>query len=247
MILYVPPHAPLLVRDAAALVLALHIGGGSLAVVSGAAALTVRKGSAWHRAAGHVFTLSMLAMGGIGAVVSPFLPTPQPANVIAGALACYLAATGWAAVRRQTAGIGRLDYAALLIALTMSASLLTLGVRALLGGAGALAGVPYPVMFVLAAIFLILAAADLSVILRRGLVGPQRVARHLWRMSAGLLLATASALGQPKIFDLLPAPLGHFPIFLTPIIAILAVMIYWLVRLRRTDRRRLETLATAEA
>ena len=238
MIIHVPPGSPALVRDGAALILALHIGGGCVGVVSGATALLSRKGGFWHRTAGDVFVVAMLFMGGIGAAASPFLPTPQPSDVVVGVLAYYLVATGWAAARRKDGGLGRIERAAIVVPLLTVAAMLTFAVQALTNPQGILADVPFPAMFVFAAVASLLAAADVSVIVRGALPRAQRIARHLWRMCVGLLLATGSAIGQPKIVHLIPEPLRQVPILLTPVIAIVAVMTYWLVRVGSSDRRK---------
>jgi len=61
-----------LVRGAATTILILHISGGGLAILSGAAALLFRKCSRRHRLAGNVFFVSMLTLSAIGACVAPF-------------------------------------------------------------------------------------------------------------------------------------------------------------------------------
>jgi hypothetical protein len=48
VILQVDPESSALVRGAAATILYLHIGGGAGGLLSGAAALTFRKGSRLH-------------------------------------------------------------------------------------------------------------------------------------------------------------------------------------------------------
>ena len=84
MILQVPAGSPWWVLAAADALLFLHIAGGAVGLISGAAALTARKGGRAHRLAGLVFVVSMTIMASIGAAVSPFLPIPQRANVMAG-------------------------------------------------------------------------------------------------------------------------------------------------------------------
>ena len=72
-VLELAPDAPAYLRTTADIVLVLHIGGGSLGIVSGFAALAFRKGSSAHRAAGNIFFVAMLTMSAIGAIVSPML------------------------------------------------------------------------------------------------------------------------------------------------------------------------------
>ena len=46
--------------------------------------------------------------------------------------------------------------------------------------------------FILATIFLLFAIADLRMLARGGVAGPQRLVRHLWRMCMGLFAASGS-------------------------------------------------------
>jgi hypothetical protein len=92
-------------------------------------------------------------------------------------------------------------------------------------------------MFILAGLATIMAGSDLSVILRGGLAGGQRLARHLWRMCVGLLVALGSALAQPRLTHLIPPAWRHLPILLLPVAAVVVMMIYWLVRLAFAGRR----------
>ena len=77
----------------------VHIAAGSLGILSGAAALAVRKGERLHRGFGTVFFAAMLVMAATGAglaVLQPHAPT-----VIVGVLTFYFVATAWAAARRK--------------------------------------------------------------------------------------------------------------------------------------------------
>lgn len=232
MILHVPPGSPLLVRDAAAAILALHIGGGVTGILSGATALLAPKGGPLHRAAGHVFFVSMLIMSGIGAIVSPFLP--QWSNVVPGAFTFYLVATAWMTVHRPEDQVGRFEVGAFAFAWTAAALGVVLGMIAAGSPKGLLNGDPPATFFVFASLPALAGALDLGVILRHGVSGAQRIARHLWRMSVALFVAAGSLfLGQPKVF---PPWLRGSPIMFAPEIAILALMIFWLLRLRGVRR-----------
>ena len=51
-----------------------------------------------------------------------------------------------------------------------------------------------------------------------------------WRMSLAMFIATASLfLGQAKVF---PKPIRLMPLLSIPVLLVLVVMLYWLVRLR---------------
>jgi len=238
MILAVPPGSPFLIREGAALILGLHVGGGVVGLASGAVALTVRKGSLPHRLAGDVFVVAMLIMGAVGAAVAPFLPMPQPGNVAGGLFACYLVATGFMTVKRGPGTSGRFEVAALVVIAAIAAAEVLFGVQALNSPGGEIVGVPFQAMFILAGLAALMAGSDLSVILRGGLAGGQRLARHLWRMCMGLLVALGSALAQPRLTHLIPAAYRHLPVLLLPVAAVIVMMIYWLTRLTLKGRRR---------
>ena len=76
------------------------------------------------------------------------------------------------------------------------------------------------------------ALGDLSVILRRGLIGAQRIARHLWRMCFGLFIAVGSFAAQGG--RVLP-PAWRSEVFLAAIIIVFTVMFYWLARVLLTN------------
>src|SRR5215468_9259353 len=94
-------------------ILAVHIAGGTMGLVTGAAALTFRKGSRWHVLAGKVFVLSMLAMA--AAAVYLAFTRHQPNNVGGGVFTFYLILTAWLTARRSDGETSKLDWAALLI------------------------------------------------------------------------------------------------------------------------------------
>ena len=101
--------APILLRAAAGAALYAHIGGAVLGLAAGAVALAARKGGPVHRAAGNVFFASMLAMSGVGAVVSPMLA--DYGSAFGGAITFYLVLTGWLAGRSAQVRGGPLEIA----------------------------------------------------------------------------------------------------------------------------------------
>jgi hypothetical protein len=69
---------------------------------------------------------------------------------------------------------------------------------------------------------------------RGGLSGHQRIARHLWRMCAALVIAAFSFfIGQQKV---MPEFVRGSPLLFGPPLAVLALMIFWLVYVRRSPR-----------
>ena len=234
MIIHISPDAPFLVKAAADTALALHIGGGITAVAAGGVALAARKGGRLHRAAGDLFVIGMLVAMTVAAITAPLLP--QTANVPGAILAIYLVATAWVTVRRQPNAVGVFEVGAFLAVTSVA---LALGAFAWIGAQsprGTIDGVPYQAALFIAAFAALAAGLDLRVILRGGVAGPQRLARHLWRMCLALFVGTGSFfIGQPQVF---PAPLRGSPLLILLGVAPLLAMIYWLVRLRTPRARR---------
>lgn len=227
MILHVSPDAPLLVRGAASAILFTHIGGAALGLVSGFAAMAVRKGGGLHRATGTAFFAGMLGMSGVGAAVAPFLPEQQIPNTLAGLFTFYLVTTGWATVRRKPGEVGRSELGALAVSLAVAVGSVGFGVWSALTH-HPLPQPEGPVIYVFAAVAALAAAGDLGASRQGGLAGAARLRRHLWRMSLALLIAAGSFAGQPKA---IPHFLRRSPLLLLPMPLALALMIFWLIRM----------------
>ena len=232
-VLHVPEGSPWWLFAAANLILFLHIAGGSVGIISGFVALLSRKGERVHRAAGTVFFVSMLIMATIGASASPFLPVPQMANVAAGILTLYLIATSWVTIRRKDGRIGQFEIGGLAIALGIVAAGMIFIVMAKNSPTGTIGKTPPQAFYVFVILGAIAAVGDLRVILRGGISGAARIARHLWRMCAALFIASGSLfLGQQRV---MPAFMQGSPWLFVPVFAPLLLMIFWLIRVRLTN------------
>lgn len=229
MILSVPPEAPAWVHVAAKAVLYAHIGGGFASLASGAAAILARKGERLHRAAGNVFFAAMLLTSAIGAATAPLLP--QIMSSVVGVLTFYLVATAWTTVKRPEGRIGRFEGFAMLLAIAAAAGGYFLGWQGAQSPGHEVDGAPYQVALVFASIAALGALLDLKVILRGGIGGRARITRHLWRMCTALLIATLSFVGQPAAF---PPSWRGSPLLFLPILAVLALTLFWLLRARFT-------------
>jgi uncharacterized membrane protein len=228
--LQAPPGSPLWMTLGADALLFLHIAGGAVGLVSGAVALMVRKGGRAHRIAGLTFVVSMTCMAAIGAAVSPFLPIPQRANVAAGLLTLYLLASAWLAVRRRDIVPGWPDAAGLTVALTVVGAGALWTVQANQSPTGTLDGSPPQAFYIFMALGGLGAIGDVRLFVTGGLSGRPRLGRHLWRMSAALFIASGSFfLGQQRVMPIWMR--GSVWLFV-PALAPLAVMVYWLVRIR---------------
>ena len=230
MILHVAAGSSWWLFAAANLILLLHVAGGTVGIISGTVALMSRKGGRSHRIAGRVFLVSMLIMATIGAVTSPFLPVPSMTNVAAGTLTLYLVSTGWMAIARAAGRVGRFEKGALGVALAVVAAGITFILMAVNSHTGRLGTTPPQAFYVFALVGAIAAAGDLKMIRRGGLSGSARIARHLWRLSAALPIASGSFfLGQQRV---MPAVMRGSPWLFVPVIAPLLVMVFWLIQVR---------------
>ncbi len=207
-----------------------HIAAGSLALFAGAAALTVRKGGRLHGQVGTIFFAAMLAMAGTGSVMAAL--KPERGSAVIGLFTCYLVATSWLTARRRNGEAGILERIGLAVALACSAAMLTFGLMASSAADGKLDSLPASAHFPFVFVTALAAALDLNFILRGKLERRQRVARHLWRMCAALFIAAASFfLGQQDEF---PDALRGLPVWFAPPFLTLAVMIFWILRVRFT-------------
>lgn len=202
----------------------LHIAGGVVAILAGFAAAFETKGGRIHKAAGTWFFGSMLVLGICASVLEPFR-MPEPGSPIVGLLVCYFILTSWVTARRRDGATGWFEIAACIAALALAAATLR-------GGMAGSSTTPVgsgPV-FVLAGLLLLAGLLDLNAVLRRRLAPAQRLARHLWRMCFAFFIATGSFfLGQQ---DVMPAAVRGSPLLFVLGLAPLAIMLFWLVRLR---------------
>ena len=206
------------------LLLWIHIAAGLLAIPAGTAAVAARKGGRTHVRAGTLFLGSMLVLGISGAILEPF-STPEPGSPLVGVFVCYFLLTGWMAARRRDGRTGRFEIAAGVVALGI-------GALAAWGGFTGTVAAPDGVgpLYVAAGLWVLAGLGDLRAALLKRLTPAQRIARHLWRMCFAFFIATGSFfLGQQ---DVLPPALRGSPILFVLGLAPLAIMVFWLVRLR---------------
>lgn len=130
---------------------------------------------------------------------------------------------------RRTRETGSFDRAALLLIFAVGASLITLGFRMLLhlrvpkGSDAAL-------YFIFGTASLLAMTGDLRMLAHGGLTGPPRLRRHIWRMCIALFIAANSLfIARASRFPLL---LQRTHLLFAPGLLTLAVMAYWLVRVR---------------
>jgi uncharacterized membrane protein len=216
-----------------------HVVAGLTALVSGAVALYALKGARLHRRSGMLFVYAMLVMASTGALMS--ILHVNVGNLIAATLTFYLVLTAVRTVRRPSLEFHGIDTAAMLIALTVGLTAVTLGVAAAGSATGKIHGLPPPVYFMFGIVFLLAGFGDLRVMRSWRTRGGFRIKRHLWRMCFALFIATASFfLGPPQR---LPAFLRHSPLRPIPVLIVLVVMFFWLARVSIQQRRSRMTTA----
>ena len=227
---HIPPGSPAWFYPAVMLGLALHIGGGSLGIVTGYAAVLARKGERLHRSAGTAFFASMLVMTVAASFLAVLLKEKE--NLAGGVLAFYMVVTAWSAARRKDNTVGVFDYAALVLVLGVAVVMLSWGLQARAGNKDMLAY--EPVFFGFASLAALAASLDIKVILARGIGGSARIARHLWRMCFAFFFAAGSFfLGQQKV---MPHAVHGSPVLYILGFAPLGFLVFWLIRVRVFER-----------
>jgi hypothetical protein len=199
--------------------------------------MSFRKGSARHVLAGRIFVASMLTMA-VGAVYLAIV-RHQSNNIGGGILTFYLIGTAWLTARRRD----RFDWIVLLIPLALGILTWMNSLKVVRSGASSQDGVPVGMMFFMGSVMLLAAAGDVRMLMRGGVFGAKRIARHLWRMCFGLFIAAGSFFMGPSNRPLrLLSKVGigqHLSpaLFSTSLYLILSVLplillIFWLVRVR---------------
>ena len=222
-----------------------HISMGLVGILSGAAALSFRKGSRAHEMVGHVFFVSMLIMASMGATLA-MTYSPNRGNVMGGGLTFYMVATAWATVRRRPGETGRLEIALALLGSAVATAGYTFGTMAALSPTNTLDKYPPPLYFIFGSVALLLTAFDVRMIARGGVTGAVRLTRHLLRMCLAMFMATASLfLGQPQVF---PMAVRHSGLLRVPVMLVVLALFYSLIRIRLWPRvRRLRSTRGARA
>ena len=224
-------------------ILLVHICAGTLGLLSGTAAMSFRKGSPRHVVAGKIFVISMLIMGAAATYLA--IVRHQPNNIGGGILTFYLILTAWLTARRKDGETSSFDWVALLVPLALGVLNWVTGLRVVRSGASSQDGVPVGMTFFMGSVMLLAAAGDMRMLLRGGVLGTKRIARHLWRMCFGLFIAAGSFFLGPSnrplrllstvgIGQHLSPAIFSTSLYLILTILPLVLLIFWLVRVRFT-------------
>ena len=208
------------------LLLIIHTIAGSIAIISGFTALSLRKSSKQHRTVGNVFVLCILFLGFTGIYIA--YSRSIMLSFVNGIFLCYFVCTAWMAVKRKAGTIGKFEWVAFFVALAIVGMLINFALEASQSPNGKLDGFGPQAFCFFAFVAFIAAAFDLKMIVNGGITGSHRIVRHLWRMCFPMFMATAAFfLGQAK---LLPEPLRKIEYLAIPVVIVLLSMIYWTIR-----------------
>lgn len=225
--------------------LPVHIVAGSIGLIAGAVALFARKGGRVHRKSGMIFVYAMLVMSALGAGIAAVahrglggeMISPQKSSVVAGLLTFYLVSTALLTVHPWVNESRWVNGVFMIAGLVIAFLSVKFAWGALSSATGKVGEDPAAPILVFGSVALLAAVGDLRVLVR-GIKGSRRIARHLWRMCFAMFIAALSFfLGQAKVF---PKPIRIIPLLALPVVAVLILMFYWLVRMwfaKRYPRR----------
>jgi len=216
------------------LLLPIHVTAGLVSIAAGAVALWAVKGSPVHRRSGDVFVVAMLTMASTGAFLAAL--KADRGTALGGLLVLYVTCTGALTVRRTIEQSRAWVTGLMLFGFAIAATEYVLGFAARAMPNGRIDGYPAVLYFAFGSVALLYALGDARALRLRVLDGTQRLVRHIGRMGFAMWMATSSFfLGQAKVF---PEPLRHATtIRAIPVVLVLIVVIYWLVRTRLARRR----------
>jgi hypothetical protein len=161
---------------------------------------------------------------------------PNPGNVMGSFLTLYLVLTGWQASKRRDNAVSAFDWFALALGISVAVAGWRWGFQAASSPTGQLSKYPAGLFFTFASIMLLFAASDIRMIVRGGVAGSRRIARHLWRISMSLLMTTISLFpGNGRFF---PLWLRQTNLLYIPHVLLIGAMVFWMYRVRARKRVR---------
>jgi hypothetical protein len=200
-----------------------HAAAGTIGIVTGIIALLTLKGGRTHIVAGRIFVASIVT----AAVTATWLAikSDELGFIGAGALVVYFMLTAWMTVKRRENEAGWFEIGAFLVA-AAGASLMFVAWLEARQHPALFNGLPILIFAIVAALC---ALGDLSVVLRRGVAGKQRIMRHLWRMHLGFFAAVGSFFpGQLEMFPAWIQSIRPFILLFIPPFTVAGVMLIWL-------------------
>jgi len=208
--------------------LVVHICAGTVGCLSGFVAVSFRKGGRWHAMAGKAFAVAMMVLALSGVYLA--VVKVQPGNIFGGTITAYLVATSWVTARRRKMKTDKFDWAALEVVGALAVTEVTCGIQAALSPTGMKWGYEPGVYFFLGSVATLATIGDIRMLVRGGITGTARLARHLWRMCFAFFVASGSIfLARAHIFPAFMRTTGMlYMLTFLPLV----LMAFWLVRLR---------------
>lgn len=206
----------------------LHVTSGGIAVLAGMTALFAPKGPGFHRRAGQVFVAAMLVMAAAGTVIAWLKPIMI--SVLAGVFTGYLVLSSWLTIRRRPHRPGPAEWGLALLAVGVCVGSLVFGLEARQSPSGLKQGFAAADYFFFAAAAGLAATLDGLMLLRRGVSGRHRLARHLWRMGFALFIANGSLFTGPGA-KLFPQAWRDSALLSLPEALVALTLLFWLGRL----------------
>lgn len=201
-----------------------HASAGTIGIVTGIVALIATKGGRVHRTAGLIFVIAIVAAA--LSAINLAIKSGTPGFIVAGVLVAYFMVTAWMAVKRREGEAGWFELGAFLFAAAGAGAMFYAWRQALREEDVLLGGLP---LLIFAIVATLCALGDLSVVLRRGLAGKQRILRHLWRMHLGFFAAVGSFFpGQLDMFPEWIQNIRPLIILFIPPFSVAGVMLIWL-------------------
>jgi hypothetical protein len=202
-----------------------HAAMGAMGIVTGIIALASPKGGPFHIISGRIF-VAAIVLTALSAVRLA-IKAEEFGFIGAGALVVYFMLTAWMAVKRREHESGWFEIGAFLVAAAGASAMYYAWLQALQDPDALFGGLP---ILIFAIVATLCALGDLSVVLRRGLAGKQRIMRHLWRMHLGFFAAVGSFFpGQLEMFPVWIQNIRPLILLFIPPFSVAGIMLVWLV------------------
>ncbi|MEH8018616.1 hypothetical protein MN202_15335 [Rheinheimera muenzenbergensis] len=204
----------------------LHILTGTVALVSGTLSFAVMKGGNLHRKFGLTFVLSMIVMTTSGALLA-FI-SKETLNMVAGLVTFYLVTTAFLTVHPPKQHARIVHSVLMMLGFAIGIYAIYTGLTLLHNGKTSIDGQPIQVIMVFGSISLLAAISDIRLMTQERLSRKSQLVRHVWRIGFTLFIATASFfLGQSQV---IPEVIRHGVTLAAPVLLVLCLTTYWLVR-----------------
>jgi hypothetical protein len=203
-----------------AILLAIHIASGSIALLSAIGALLVAKGKKAHRRWGISYVCSMALISITAWTMSALKPNSFLFSI--GCFSAYLVASGYARTKNRNGKATAIDWTISGFGLATSLVMLGLGLAS--------TGTNHVVLIVFAGVSGVLSVVEIIRLRQQKFKGNERIINHMTQMMGGTI-ATVTAVAVVNIRGVQPGWL----VWIAPAVLIVPVIIYWTIRLRRSS------------